>query len=259
MSSELITTGLVVGSFYALIGLGFTVFYGTVRLINFAHGDVYMIGAFIGFTVISALGPGFNALTGAAAAIFATILVSGVLGLAMRFIYANVQSRRTHFSPLIAAIGLSIVLQNSALHIWGSAPQVYPTVLPSGNIKTVVALGVAALVFLSTELWVGKTRFGAAMRAVGIDHGAVRLDGDPGRTRHSDYIFCFLGSRRNNRSTCRLLLRLHRLLDGLYPWHQRIYRCGSGRCRQCSWRPGGWARAGHSRDIWWAIPWYRME
>lgn len=174
---DLTITGLIVGSFYALVGLGFTVFYGTLRLINFAHGDTYMIGAFIGFAVLSALGTGAGSVTGVTAAVVGTILATGVLGLAMQVIYAKVHAAGSHFGPLIAAIGVSIALENAALHIWGSEPQVYPVVMPSGNVKIVITLLITFGIMLGTELWVARTRFGTAMRAVGMDHDAVRLMG----------------------------------------------------------------------------------
>ena len=126
MIQHLLITGLVLGAFYALIAVGYTVIYGTVRLLNFAHGDMYMLGAFIGFTAIIAV-PGMAVPALAIpCAVIATALVIGFFGFAVRFILERIDSKNDVFSPIIAAVGLSLILQNSALHIWGTKPLAFP-------------------------------------------------------------------------------------------------------------------------------------
>src|SRR5258707_923680 len=116
MLQHLLITGLVLGAFYSLIAVGYTVIYGTVRLLNFAHGDMYMLGAFIGLTAIAAL-PGLTVPALAIPfAILVTLLVIGFSGFMVRFILERIDSKNNIFSPIIAAVGISLILQNSALH-----------------------------------------------------------------------------------------------------------------------------------------------
>jgi branched-chain amino acid transport system permease protein len=177
MLQHLLITGLVLGAFYALIAVGYTVIYGTVRLLNFAHGDMYMLGAFVGLTAIIAL-PGLAIPQIAIPfAILATLLVIGFLGFLVRFVLERVDSKNDAFSPIIAAVGISLILQNSALHIWGTKPLAFPIQMTHDLSKPLITLAVCLIMILAVDLWVSRSRFGMAMRAVGIDHNAVRLMG----------------------------------------------------------------------------------
>ncbi|MDB5363672.1 MAG: transporter permease [Rhodospirillales bacterium] len=168
--------GLVLGSFYALIAAGYTVIYGTVRLINFAHGDVYMIGAFVG-----ALGFGFLSPLGVGPAlvmsVLGTLLATAIVGFLIRLLLARLDSAPGSFSPIIAAVGISLVLENGAFHLWGSAPAAFPLVMPADGRKIALTLAAGIAVLLATDYWIARTKFGIAMRAVGSDHGATRLMG----------------------------------------------------------------------------------
>jgi branched-chain amino acid transport system permease protein len=174
---QLALTGAVLGCFYALIALGYTVIYGTIRLINFAHGDVYMLGGFIGFTILGLIIPTSGVTVRVVASVAGTIAATGLVGYIIRWLLARLKARSGSFSPIIAAVGVSLVIQNGVLHVWGSAALVYPVQLPPDLSRFIVTLVICCLLLFAAELWIGKTKFGAAMRAVGIDHGAVRLMG----------------------------------------------------------------------------------
>jgi branched-chain amino acid transport system permease protein len=177
MLQHLLITGLVLGAFYALIAVGYTVIYGTVRLLNFAHGDMYMLGAFIGLTAIVAL-PGLAIpQLSIPFAILATLLLIGFLGFLVRFVLERINSKNDAFSPIIAAVGISLILQNSALHIWGTKPLAFPIQMAHDFTKPLITLAVCVVMIAAVDLWVSRSRFGMAMRAVGIDHNAVRLMG----------------------------------------------------------------------------------
>src|SRR5919199_380380 len=118
-----LVSGLTLGSIYALIALGYTMVYGILKLLNFAHGDVYMVGAFIGFFILQWLGgPLTPAVTGwlAIAVMFAVAMLGcGALGVGIeRFAYRPLRNA-PRIAPLISALGVSIFLQNSALLLWG--------------------------------------------------------------------------------------------------------------------------------------------
>lgn len=174
---HLALTGAVLGSFYALIAVGYTVIYGTVRLINVAHGGVYMLGAFIGFMCVGKLVPADNLALGVIGGSAGTIAATALVGYIIRWLLARLDSKAGTFSPIIAAVGISLVIENGALQLWGSAPVAFPLQLPENLTKVFATFGLCLVLLLSTEIWVRVTRFGAAMRAVGIDHGAVRLMG----------------------------------------------------------------------------------
>jgi branched-chain amino acid transport system permease protein len=177
MLLQLCITGLVLGAFYALIAVGYTVIYGTVRLLNFAHGDMYMLGAFVGLTVLM-MAPGAPAsILPIVAGITATVAAIAFAGCIVRVVLERIDSKNDVFSPIIAAVGISLVFENSALHIWGTKPLAFPVQLEQDFTKPLITLAVALLMILAVDLWVSRSRFGMAMRAVGIDHNAVRLMG----------------------------------------------------------------------------------
>ncbi len=178
MFGNVLVAGLINGPFYALTALGFTIFYGTIRLINFAHGDVVMFGAFVGFTVLSLLSRVHNTGVQVTVALLAVIAATALVGLILRWAYAHVNGQRNKSGPLIAAIGMSLVLENGAMGLWGSMPQTYQVQFPGSTaVSLPVLLGACLLIFGGVEWLVHRTRLGMAIRAVGIDHGAVRLMG----------------------------------------------------------------------------------
>lgn len=170
-----LVNGLVIGSIYALIALGYTMVYGILNLINFAHGEVLMFGAMITFSAI-------NLLTGLHLPGYATLLLGLLLALPptmlLGYLIERVAYRRLRkaprLAPLITAIGMSIVLQQSAVIIWGRDHRPFPEVIQRTSIEfagaTITDLEIG-MILVSLALMVGllivveKTRLGRAMRA----------------------------------------------------------------------------------------------
>ena len=180
--------GLTVGAFYALVALGYTIVYGIIRLINFAQGDLSMIGAFLGWTLLVGFGfqhlPLFVALV---AAFVIPMIGTAVVNLGiLQFAYKPLL-KRSLLAILITALGMSLLLQNIALRIWGAAIEAYPpnllpltgfTVGPVHVTYIQVALVAVSLVLMGAlVLFVQRTTLGTAMRALAVDHDAARLMG----------------------------------------------------------------------------------
>jgi branched-chain amino acid transport system permease protein len=180
--------GLTVGSFYALVALGYTIVYGIIRLINFAQGDLSMVGAFLGWTVLVGLGFQHLPLLLALIAAFVipmagTALVNlGILQFAYKPLF-----KKSLLAILITALGMSLLLENGVEAIWGAAIQAYPPSLLPANGVTLggvhvtyvqVALFVVSLALMAALLaFVQGTTLGTAMRALAVDHDAARLMG----------------------------------------------------------------------------------
>jgi branched-chain amino acid transport system permease protein len=179
--------GIQAGAVYALIAVGYTMVYGVLRLINFAHGDVYMVGAFVGLTLSHRFGVRFSESPAGFAVIFIlTLTISALLGMLIERAAYRPLRRAPRLTALITAIGVSLLLEALAMLIWGTAPQFFrtefplPTVRALGlefNLKYLVILGTG--VVLMTALWwvVTHTRVGKAMRAVSHDPEAAALMG----------------------------------------------------------------------------------
>lgn len=170
--------GLVLGSMYALVALGYTMVYGVLNLINFAHGDVLMIGAMVGWTlleVLQKLSPQMPGLLQLAIAVGGAIPVCiAVSVLIERIAYRRLRNA-PRLAPLITAIGISILLQTLAMMIWGRNPLPFPQVLSTepmhlfGGLITptqILLLALAAISMMALALLVERTRMGRAMRAV---------------------------------------------------------------------------------------------
>ena len=167
---------------YAIIALGYTMVYGIAKMLNFAHGDVIMVGAYISFCVTNYLHlPVF-------VSILASIAVCTVLGVIIEALAYKPLRGTPSLAVLITAIGVSYFLQNSAQLIWGSAPKNFtsivalkPIMLFDGRIvitdEVIVTVLVSALVMVCLTLFTGKTRIGKAMRAVSEDRDAAQLMG----------------------------------------------------------------------------------
>jgi len=173
-----IINGLVLGSMYALVALGYTMVYGVLNLINFAHGDVLMIGAMIGLTVLNILGAHFPELNGwlqLAIAIACAIPGCMVVNIVIERIAYRRLRNAPRLAPLITAIGVSILLQTFAMMIWGRSPLPFPQLLSSDPVTVggavishtqVLLLVLAAAAMVGLVFLVEKTRMGRAMRAV---------------------------------------------------------------------------------------------
>ena len=174
--------GISLGSVYAIIALGYTMVYGIAKMLNFAHGDVIMIGAYISFCVTRYLG------LPAWVSVLASMLVCTLLGMTIeRLAYKPLRSAPS-LAVLITAIGMSYLLQNLALLIWGSNPKNFVSVINFGNLSlfdgqlsitdvAIVTVLCCVVIMLLLTWFTSKTRSGRAMRAVSEDKGAAQLMG----------------------------------------------------------------------------------
>ena len=173
--------GLQLGSIYALIALGYSMVYGIILLLNFAHGDIIMVGGYIALLIISA---GISPLVAVIAAIVGCVILACLIEKAA---YSPLRSA-PRISLLITAIGVSFFLENVAQLILGADPRSFPntTVIPAVTYKigelnisltTIVTLVVAVVAMVLLTILVQKTKMGKAMRAVSEDTGAAQLMG----------------------------------------------------------------------------------
>ena len=177
---EQLINGLRTGSIYALIAIGYTMVYGIAKMINFAHGDIIMVGAYALYFSISVLG------LPVPVALLLTVIVCSVLGVLIEKIAYKPLRKAQPLAVLITAIGMSFFLQSSSLLIFGSTPIPFQSVIPNENIKvgpviissiTLVTLVVTAVTMILLTLFINKTKLGSAMRAVSEDKGAAELMG----------------------------------------------------------------------------------
>ncbi len=167
--------GLVLGSIYALIALGYTMVYGIMGLINFAHGEVVMMGAMFTLTIVQCLLPlGLPPLLLLAISVLLAIPLSAFLGIAIERIAYRPLRHAPRLAPLISAIGVSIVLQNVAMMIWGRGYRSFPVLWPQvqfhiagASITGIKIFIMVSAVALMIALWllIEKTKLGRAMRA----------------------------------------------------------------------------------------------
>jgi branched-chain amino acid transport system permease protein len=186
--AQQLINGISWGSIYALIALGYTMVYGVLQLINFAHGDVYMVGAMAGYYSAHGLGIARNSsLLGAGLVLILSMLTCGILGfLIERFAYRPLRGK-PRLTVLITAIGVSLLLENAGQLIFGADPKFFPSLIPTsivlsfGEITvTNIQLGilaVALLLMIGLRFVVQRTRVGTAMRAVAFSPSAASLMG----------------------------------------------------------------------------------
>ncbi|MBK3496650.1 branched-chain amino acid ABC transporter permease [Viridibacillus sp. YIM B01967] len=175
-----LVNGISLGSIYALIALGYTMVYGIIKLINFAHGDVFMIGAFIGFYAISGWGLGFFP------ALLIAMVACAIFGVLVERIAYKRLRNATRIAALITAIGVSLFIEYGMIFIRGAQPEAYPDVLSNktfnffgANIssQSLMILSVSVGLMLILQFIVHKTKIGKAMRAVSHDAEAAKLMG----------------------------------------------------------------------------------
>ncbi len=174
-----IMNGLVLGSIYALIALGYTMVYGILGIINFAHGEVLMVGALTALTSISAirsLAPGLPEWLILVLATLIAMTVCGALSYTIERVAYRPLRNAPRLAPLITAIGVSIILQTLAMIIWSRNPMIFPELLPSDPIdigqtgatitgKEIVIIAMAFIVMAGLLVLVNRTKLGRAMRA----------------------------------------------------------------------------------------------
>ncbi len=174
--------GISLGSVYAIIALGYTMVYGIAKMLNFAHGDVIMVGAYISFCSTSYLG-----LSPLLSVVLA-VIVCTVLGIVIEGLAYKPLRQAPALAVLITAIGVSYFLQNAALLIWGSSSKTFSSVVGDWSVKLfdgqlnitgvpIVTVLACVVIMAGLTLFTNKTRVGTAMRAVSEDKGAAQLMG----------------------------------------------------------------------------------
>ena len=180
-----LVNGITLGGVYALIAVGYTMVYGVIQLINFAHGEIYMLGAFLAFTMVTVFNIPFFV------AVVITIMICACFGIVLDFIAYRPLRNAPRLAALITAIGMSIFLQNLASMIWGGQIRSYPRdVLPKifyqnaievGDVSLtwmqVLMLSVTVVSMIALHLIIHRTSVGTAMRAISQDKTTAALMG----------------------------------------------------------------------------------
>ena len=173
-------SGLGLGSVYAIIALGYTMVYGIAKMLNFAHGDIIMIGAYTAFFALTrfSLPP--------VLALLAAMAVCTVLGVVIERLAYKPLRQATSLSVLITAIGVSYFLQNAAQILWSSSTKVFPAVVENATLQlgglqipvlTLITIAACIVVMICLTLFINRTKTGSAMRACSEDKGAAMLMG----------------------------------------------------------------------------------
>ncbi len=180
MFIQQLMNGLVLGSTYALIALGYTMVYGIIELINFAHGEIYMFGAFAGLILVTVLKVPFFL------AFFLAMALASLRGITVEYLAYRPLRRSTRLAALISAIGASIFLQNLALWRMGAQPYTFPSPFEPKVYQTafftisrveIIILLFSFLLMIGLSLFIQKTKIGKAMRATAQDKDTASLMG----------------------------------------------------------------------------------
>jgi branched-chain amino acid transport system permease protein len=182
-----IINGLVLGSMYALVALGYTMVYGIINLINFAHGEVLMVGALTSWTVITLLsGSGLPGWALLLVSVLCAIVVCAMLNFSIEKLAYRPLRSAPRLAPLITAMGMSLLLQTLAMIIWKPNPKPFPIMLPNEpidlggpviSVTQCLILGITAVVLASLMYLVNKTKLGRAMRATAENPRVAALMG----------------------------------------------------------------------------------
>ena len=175
-------SGIRLGSIYAIIALGYTMVYGIAKMLNFAHGDVIMIGAYSAFVAL------YRANLPLPIALIISIIICTLLGVIIERLAYKPLRQASSLAVLITAIGVSYFLQNLALLIWGSAAKIFPTILDYGSInlfndqlklsyQMLITITVCIVIMILLNLFIKQTKIGKAMRACSEDKEAAALMG----------------------------------------------------------------------------------
>ncbi|MBR4485634.1 MAG: branched-chain amino acid ABC transporter permease, partial [Erysipelotrichaceae bacterium] len=175
-------SGLALGSVYAIIALGYTMVYGIAKMLNFAHGDIIMVGGYAAFFAFNKFGPS------PILSILASVIVCTILGVIIERLAYNPLRQASSLSVLITAIGVSYFLQNGAQLLFGSDTKIFPAMLTDGSLKlfggrlmisylTLITIVTCLLIMVGLTLFINKTKIGKAMRACAEDKGAAQLMG----------------------------------------------------------------------------------
>lgn len=182
-----VANGLILGSFYALVALGYSMVYGIIKLLNFAHGDIYMTGAFVGFLSLALISPWLGAgWLGIVPAMAFSMIAVGLLGMLIERVAYRPMMSAPRLSILITALAVSMVLSNAGLALTGGQIEAFSTDLDFdgwdiGDVhitwtQTVLVCS-SVILMLLLQIFVRRTMYGKAMRAIAIDQDACRLMG----------------------------------------------------------------------------------
>ncbi|MGB4182394.1 MAG: branched-chain amino acid ABC transporter permease [Dethiobacteria bacterium] len=180
MFVQQLINGIILGSTYALIALGYTMVYGIIELINFAHGEIYMFGAFTGMILMTRFNLPFPA------ALLLAMVTAALMGVTVEYVAYRPLRRSPRLAALISAIGASIFLQNLALLLWGSRPQIFPSPFKikvyqssffSISQLEIIILVISFLLMVGLSFFIKNTRTGKAMRATAQDRDTASLMG----------------------------------------------------------------------------------
>jgi len=184
-----LTNGLAVGGIYALVALGYTMVYGVLRLINFAHGDLFTLGSYLGFSLLVSvsLSGHISGMTGALVLIVLVFVFVGIAGMVLERVAYRPLRKADRLAATVSALGSSIFLSNALMLIYGARSKVYPKrLLPTAAVTLfgvdipvtrIMLFGASVALMLLLYWFIHRTRIGAAVRAVAIDQGAAKLVG----------------------------------------------------------------------------------
>src|SRR3989442_11217398 len=196
----------MLGVMYALVAVGFTLFFGVLDVIHFSHGDIFMLGAFTGLTVLAGLraaGVG-GALLALPLTFAASILITGAVGVLAERVCVKPLARASPLMTLLATLSLGLVIREAVLIFYprGADPKPFPRLLPQGGVelggvavpdKNLAILGVGVAAMVAVDLLLPRTKMGAAIPAGGQEPGGGRMKG--GNPRRTGGRASFLGSR----------------------------------------------------------------
>jgi len=187
---QLLLNGTALGSIYALIALGYTMVYGILRLINFAHGDIVMVGAYAGlFTALAIHAPDYPNLLNFLIVLVAAMAASALLGFLIERLAYRPLRNAPRLNLLITAVGVSLLLENLGQVVFGATPRVFPEIMPNVTLfqegevavtnQQITVFFTSLFLMIVLEFIVLKTKLGRAMRAVSHSHETASLVGIP--------------------------------------------------------------------------------
>lgn len=182
MFTQQLINGFTLGSLYAIVAVGYTLIFGVLNIINMAHGEVFMLGAFVGLMAVTVLGVGI------VPALMLAMLTGAILGALLEYVALRpLRGKKvSHLAPLISTIGVSIFLESLALHIWGPQTRTFPSDLRGvqwgmGDVQIsavqVIGLGTAILLMLALNFLISYTKMGKSIRATAENPEAAKLLG----------------------------------------------------------------------------------
>ena len=181
-----LANGLTIGSMFALVALGYTMVYGVMKLINFAHGDMVAASAFVGLMVYTQVLGQTTSLVGVVAIFFITAAIMACIGVTLERVAYRPLRTAPRLSAVVSALGASLVIQNGIMLIWGPRMRIFPELVPQVywhvggviiSMMQVIILVLSLILMVTLYFFVEKTRMGAAIRASSLDQDAARLMG----------------------------------------------------------------------------------